>query len=165
MPIRPEHVFLYPIDWPQLSHLARLRAGGRCEHCGRPHGQRVFHMGDGRWWDKGRSYWRNGDGRRVRRPTENILDSGKWTPVVLACAHLNHDPSDSALNQLAALCQRCHMIYDGPEHRRRRWMNAHYRRALGDLFYGPYPMRGADWITPTPISMLDDSRSLYANVR
>jgi len=28
-----------------------------------------------------------------------------------------------------------------------------------------YPMRGADWITPTPISMLDDSRSLYANVR
>ena len=120
-------------------------------------------MGDGRWWDKGRSYWRNGDGRCVRRPTENILGSGKWKPVVLAYAHLNHDPSDSALNQL--LCQRCPMMYDGPDHRRRRWMNAHYRRALGDLFYGPYPMRGADWITPTPISMLDDSRSLYANVR
>jgi hypothetical protein len=166
MPIRPEHVFLYPIDWPQLSHLVRfVRAGGRCEHCGRPHGQRVFHLGDGRWWDKGRSYWRNDDGRRVRRPTEDILSLGKWTPVVLACAHLNHDPSDSALHQLAALCQRCHMIYDGPEHRRRRWMNAHYRRALGDLFYGPYPMRGADWITPTPMSMLDDSRSLYVNVR
>jgi hypothetical protein len=53
------------------------------------------------------------------------------------------------------------MIYDGPEHRRQRWMNAHYRRALGDLFYGPYPERGADWIGPTPLSMLDDSRSLY----
>ncbi|RYF52216.1 MAG: hypothetical protein EOO38_00940, partial [Cytophagaceae bacterium] len=64
MPIRPEHIFLYPIDWPQLSHLVRfVRAGGRCEHCGRPHGQRVFHLGDGRWWDNGRSYWRNGDGR------------------------------------------------------------------------------------------------------
>jgi len=95
---------------------------------------------------------------------ENILIQGRWTPVVLACAHLNHDPSDSALHQLAALCQRCHMIYDGPEHRRRRWMNAHYRRALGDLFHGPYPMHGADWITPTPISMLDDSRSLYAQI-
>ncbi|WP_323494108.1 hypothetical protein [Sphingomonas sp. 10B4] len=47
------------------------------------------------------------------------------------------------------------MLHDGPEHRRRRWMNAHYRRALGDLFYGPYPVLGADWITPTPISMLD----------
>lgn len=76
-------------------------------------------------------------------------------PVVLACAHLNHDPSDSALHRLAALCQRCHMILDGPEHRRRSWRNAHYRRALGDLFYGPYPLWGAEWITPTPLSMLD----------
>ena len=44
-------------------------------------------------------------------------------------------------------------------------MNAHYRRALGDLFYGPYPMHGADWSTPTPISMLDDSRLLYAQMQ
>jgi hypothetical protein len=57
------------------------------------------------------------------------------------------------------------MIHDGPEHRRRRWMNAHYRRALGDLFHGPYLRLGADWITPTPISMLDDGRSLYAYLR
>jgi hypothetical protein len=140
MPIRPEHVFLYPIDWVQLSHQIRfVRAGGRCEHCGRPHMQKVFHLGDGGWWDRSRQCWRIGRGRRVRRPIENILLQGRWTPVVLACALLNHDPSDSALHQLAALCQRCHMIHDGPEHRRRRWMNAHYRRALGDLFYGPYP--------------------------
>ena len=73
MPIRPEHVFLYPIDWPQLSHHVRfVRAGGACEHCGRPHGQRVFHLRDGRWWDRKRHCWRNGQGRRVRRPTENI---------------------------------------------------------------------------------------------
>lgn len=85
--------------------------------------------------------------------------------MVLAYAHLNHNPSDSTLHQLAPLCQRCHIIYDGPEHRRRRWMNAHYRRALSDLFYGPYPMHGAGWITPTPISMLDDSRSLHAQMR
>ena len=25
------------------------RAGGRCEGCGRPHGQMVLHLGDGRW--------------------------------------------------------------------------------------------------------------------
>jgi hypothetical protein len=162
MPIRPEHIYLYPIDWPQLSHFVRfVRAGGRCEHCRRPHGRRIFHLGDGRWWDSNARHWRNGQGRRVRRPTEDILARGLWTPVVLACAHLNHDPSDSGLQQLAALCQRCHMIHDGPEHRRRRWMNAHYRRALGDLFYGPYPMRGADWITPTPMSMLEDHRTLY----
>ncbi len=70
MPIRPEHIFLYPIDWLQISHHVRfVRAKGCCEHCGRPHGQRVFHMRDGRWWDRKRQYWRNGQGRRVRRPT------------------------------------------------------------------------------------------------
>jgi hypothetical protein len=103
MPIRPEHVFLYPIDWAQLSrHVRFVRARGACEHCGRPHGQKVFHLGDGRWWDRVRRYWRDGQGRRVRRLTENILARGAWTPVVLACAHLNHDPSDSSLHQLAA---------------------------------------------------------------
>lgn len=40
MPIRREHRFFYPIDWPQLSAMVRFRrAGGRCEGCGRPHGQ------------------------------------------------------------------------------------------------------------------------------
>lgn len=166
MPIRPEHVFLYPIDWKHISHFVRfVRAKGCCEHCGRRHNERVFHLGDGRWWDAQRLYWRSGQGRRVRRPAEDILTLGRWTPVVLACAHLHHDPSDSRFEKLAALCQRCHMIHDAPEHRRRRWMNAHYRRALGDLFYGPYPLRGADWITPTPASMLDDPRLLYQPIR
>lgn len=40
MPIRPEHRFFYPIDWPQLSVLIRFgRARGCCEGCGRPHGR------------------------------------------------------------------------------------------------------------------------------
>lgn len=57
-------------------------------------GQRVFHLGDGRWWDQNKLYWRNGQGRRVKRPSGDILSDGAWTPVVLACAHLNHDPSE-----------------------------------------------------------------------
>jgi hypothetical protein len=67
MPIRPEHRFFYPIDWPQLSRVIRFdRAGGRCERCGRPHGRRVVHLGDGRWWDGEAASWRDGSGRRVR---------------------------------------------------------------------------------------------------
>ena len=50
MPIRPEYRWLYPIDWLQLSAMIRFaRVGGRCEHCGRPHGEIVLHLGDGRW--------------------------------------------------------------------------------------------------------------------
>lgn len=52
MPIRPHNRFFYPIDWRELSEVIRFgRAKGCCEQCGRPHGQLVFHLGDGRWWD------------------------------------------------------------------------------------------------------------------
>jgi len=85
-------------------------------------------------------------------------------PVYLATAHLNHvavvaadvlaldrllghfagqrldDPTFSGprWRNLAALCQRCHMIYDPPEHRRRHGWNAFRVRAIGNLFSGLY---------------------------
>ena len=61
MPIRPEHRYFYPIDWPQLSAVIRFgRARGCCEGCGRPHGRMVYHLGDGRWWDADAGRWRDG---------------------------------------------------------------------------------------------------------
>jgi len=130
----PEHRWLYPIDWPELSRLVRFgRAKGQCEHCRRPHGRRVFHLGDGRWWDADRRGWRDGRGRRVRVANADLAAIVRVTQVYIACAHLNHDPTDNAARNLAALCQRCHMIHDAAEHRRRRWFNAYRRRALGDL--------------------------------
>lgn len=134
MPITPEHRWLYPIDWPELSKLIRFgRAKGRCEHCQRPHGRSVFHLGDGRWWDADRQRWRDGRGRWVRVTISGFATIVRVTRVYIACAHLNHDPTDNAPRNLAALCQRCHMIHDAAEHRRRRWLNAYRRRALGDL--------------------------------
>lgn len=134
MPIAPQHRWFYPIDWRELSCSIRFgRAGGRCEHCGRPHGRRVAHLGDGRWWDAARQHWRDGEGRRVRRPDGDVAAIVRTTRVVLACAHLDHDPTRNARANLAALCQRCHMLHDGPEHRRRRWLNAYRRRAIGDF--------------------------------
>jgi len=68
MPIRPEYKWFYPIDWPQLSAVIRFeRAKGRCERCGRPHGRKVQHLGDGRWWDEDERTWRNACGRRLAR--------------------------------------------------------------------------------------------------
>ncbi|MFL0415651.1 hypothetical protein [Sphingomonas sp. 179-A 2A2 NHS] len=134
MPIMAEHRWLYPIDWPELSRLIRFgRAKGRCEHCRRPHGARVFHLGDGRWWDAERRQWRDGRGRRIRVAGADLVAIVRITRVYIACAHLNHDPTDNGARNLAALCQRCHMIHDAAEHRRRRWYNAYRRRALGDL--------------------------------
>ncbi|MCJ2137340.1 hypothetical protein MKK69_25390 [Methylobacterium sp. J-026] len=141
MPIRREHRFFYPIDWPQLSAVIRFRrAGGRCEGCGRPHGQLVYHLGDGRWWDAEKAAWRDGRGcsARLALGMVDVLALVRTTRVVLAAAHRNHDTADNASANLVAFCQRCHMIHDRPEHRRRRWRTLFRRKALGDLLGGPY---------------------------
>jgi hypothetical protein len=141
MPIHPRYRWFYPIDWPQLSAVIRFRrAQGKCEGCGRPHGAMVCHLGDGRWWDRDQKQWRDGRGRPLRRLPALWLWKGaiRTTRVVLACSHLDHDPTNNRPSNLKAFCQRCHMLHDRPEHRRRRWFTTFRRRALGDLYQGRY---------------------------
>ena len=142
MPIRRHHRWLYPIDWRELSASIRFRrAKGRCEGCGRPHGRLVIVLSDGQWWDAERSTWRCGNGRVLRRripAPEGHGPPGRSTRVVLSAAHLDHDPQNNAVANLAALCQRCHILHDKAEHLRRRQLTYVARRALGDLFTGPY---------------------------
>ncbi len=138
MPIRPENRFLYPIDWPQLSDWVRFkRAGARCERCARPHLNIVAHLGDGRWWDAAARRWRSDRGKRIAVKGGVALAKVRTTYVVLACAHLDHDPGNSDPANLAALCQRCHMIHDAAEHLWQRWWNAFRRRAIRDLYEDP----------------------------
>ncbi len=141
MPIRREHRFFYPIDWPQLSAVIRFtRAKGRCEGCGRLHGARVLCLSDGRWWDAEAGRWRDGRGRAVNNPptAEDMAAGLRVTKVVLAAAHRDHDTANNTPGNLAAWCQRCHMVHDRPEHQRRRWATLFRRKAIGDLFHGRY---------------------------
>lgn len=143
MPIRRQLRWFYPIDWPQISASIRfVRAKGRCEQCGRPHGRVVFHLGDGRWWDEDAKTWRNGKGRPLSRlpalapsPEAGVI---RTTKVVLAAAHLDHDPGNNRPRNLKAFCQRCHMLDDRAEHQRRRSLTLRMRKAIGDLFLGRY---------------------------
>ena len=146
MPIRPEHRFFYPIDWAQLSAVIRFgRAKGCCEGCGRPHGRIVYHLGDGRWWDAEAGRWRDGWGRRIRVAVEaDILRRARQTRVVLAAAHRDHDTSNNADANLAAFCQRCHMIHDRPEHQRRRWRTLFRRKVSNSVECWLFRRFGAD---------------------
>lgn len=143
MPIRAQHRWMYPLDWPQLSAVIRFeRAKGRCERCRRPHGRLVCHLGDGRWWDEAEGTWRSGTGRALRSlPSQAPSPEDptvRTTMVFLATAHLDHDPTNNRPRNLKAFCQRCHMLHDAVEHRRRRWFTLRTRKALGDLFLGTY---------------------------
>ncbi len=143
MPIRPQHRWLYPIDWPQLSAMIRFtRAKGRCEQCGRPQGTLVYHRGAGGWWAAARPAGRRGRGRILASLGSASPAPGlpglRTTRVFLATGHLDHDPGNNTPRNLRAFCQRCHMLHDRPEHRRRRRLTLRMRRAMGDLFSGPY---------------------------
>ena len=48
------------------------------------------------------------------------------------------DRFDNRSRNLKAFCQRCHMLHDRPEHQRRRLLTLRMRKAIGDLFLGPY---------------------------
>ena len=62
----------------------------------------------------------------------------RTTKIALAAAHLDHDPTNNRMRNLKALCQRCHMLHDRDEHRRRRFLTLRMRKAIGDLFLGLY---------------------------
>ncbi|MGH7055110.1 MAG: hypothetical protein ACREFA_15015 [Stellaceae bacterium] len=139
MPIRPDLRWLYPIDWLQISRLVRFeRAGGICEQCSRPHGRIVTCLPDGRWFDPTPRSWRDGRGRRAKGSDRAAAIGMRQTRVVLAAAHLDHDPANNRMGNLRSLCQRCHMVHDRPHHQEQRRMTYRLRRALGDLFLGPY---------------------------
>jgi hypothetical protein len=77
-------------------------------------------------------------GRPARWPNLEEAAQMRRTRVILAAAHLDHDPSNNRLRNLKSLCQRCHLIHDLPHHLARRRITYLLRRALGDLFLGPY---------------------------
>lgn len=94
----------YPKDWPEISKRIRfIRAGNCCEWCG---------------------VW------------NHSFREGTW--IVLTVAHLGVDkpdgtPGDKAdtmdcrEENLAALCQRCHLNFDRDDHIRNRRKNARRR--------------------------------------
>jgi len=56
--------------------------------------------------------WRGNDGDLISE--DPLEEEKKDIKVVLTCAHLNHTPEDNRRENLAALCQACHLAYDAP---------------------------------------------------
>jgi hypothetical protein len=142
MPIRTELRWYYPIDWPQLSQWVRFTRGhGRCDHYRRPHNTTIICTSDGKWRDDSTGVWRNEKGHRIAAPTD--ITNLRETRVLLAAAHLDHEPSHNHARNLASLCQRCHLAHDRPHHQAQRRLTLRSRWAVGDLLLGPYPPSSA----------------------
>ena len=100
----------YPPDWKQISKRIRERAGNKCEWCGIPN-YSLIHRGkeDMALWilDK--------DWQRLSWSLKQCWNM-RTSKIVLTVAHLNHTPSDCRDENLACLCNRCHLNYDAKHH-------------------------------------------------
>ena len=102
MPIRPELRPLYPPHWRELSsHVRFERAGGKCQGCGRPHLALLRCLPDGRWFDEKAATWRDRRGQPTRWPDLVEATRFRRTRVVLAAAHLDSDPTNNRMENLA----------------------------------------------------------------
>lgn len=113
---------LYPADWKtRIRPEIMKRAGNRCEKCGVENG--VFGYRD-----------KSGAFRRCEglQAEANMLDGKRVFRIVLTVAHLNHDRTDNRPENLAALCQRCHLIHDREQHRETRQRNR-LKKSAGTL--------------------------------
>ena len=68
----------------------------------------------------------------------------RTTRVVLAAAHLDHDPANNGLRNLRSFCQRCHLTHDRPHHLAQRRITYLLPR-LGRLVLGPYGRFKLEW--------------------
>lgn len=115
MPIKPENKDLYPSNWPEISRRIRVvRANNHCEACGLKNYMIIKRLPLGQYRTPGAQEW-DMIYSRIRNQHSNMTESLKhfgFTKVILTTAHLNHNPENCSDNNLMALCQRCHNIYD-----------------------------------------------------
>ena len=126
MPISPELQHLYETEeWFTAKGLVRMRSGGCCEWCSRPNRRWILTADDetGRWYDPTKWTWVS-PFRDWLAPPAPLPETGVFVLVQLSVAHLDHDPTNNNLSNLAHLCRRCHLIHDMRHHlataRRRR---------------------------------------------
>ena len=117
---------LYPEDWKTRIRPSILeRENHCCKFCNVPNGEIVERFVDGNSQPCYRhqcSVYLADDGSFVRNCTEKQIVS-KCVKIVLTIAHLDHDITNNDFNNLAALCQRCHLRYDAKQHAQTRKKN------------------------------------------
>jgi hypothetical protein len=134
LPIRAELRIHYGPEWRTIVRpRILLRAGNRCEFCGKPNSVWIETTTGTRWSEHLRRrthfmYWRrmtDGDwytqrGRRCPgRPAPAYIKS-RLIKVVLGVMHLDHTPGNDSDDNLRASCQWCHLLYDKEHHRESR---------------------------------------------
>lgn len=121
----------YHPKWSLISYLIRtVRAKNTCEKCGLKNKQIIKRLDDGTYRLPFMSEW-DAVHSRIKHKHSNMTESLKHfglTKVVLTTAHLDHNKNNNRFNNLAALCQRCHLKHDAKQHAENRKYGRHWKR-------------------------------------
>lgn len=118
----------YPSNWKSEIRPAILaRANNQCEWCKVPNGALIHRHG------KGKDDWElYPEGMEAEAWS---LDGKKATKIVLTIAHIhNPDKMDCREENLAALCQKCHLQHDMSHHQANRRKTLEERKKQHKLF-------------------------------
>lgn len=110
MPIKDKSK--YPPDWKAISKRIRERDGQRCKWCGVANYAVGARDRFGEWHDEDSIHCMN-SGCGIHLFGE---DFPKIIKIVLTVAHIDHDTANNADDNLAALCQKCHLTHDAKFH-------------------------------------------------
>jgi hypothetical protein len=121
MPMRRE---LYSKNWNKIVAAVRERSGNRCE------GSPAYP-----------------ECRAVNGQPHPVTGS----KVVLTTAHLNHQPSDCRMENLASFCQLCHNTYDIAHRAENRRKTRDERLGQRRLAFEPGPESGIYSTEATPL--------------
>jgi hypothetical protein len=121
----------YPANWlTEIRPQILARDGHRCKHCNVPNHLVIKRL-------KGESYCTPGAqdwdmiNSRVKYSHSNLTESLKhhgFTKIVLTIANLDHDHINCDNDNLAALCQRCHLKLDKHQHANNRSYGRNWKR-------------------------------------
>lgn len=92
----------YNPAWPFLRELISHREGNKCKRCRAPHRVKIWRMKDRSW--------------RRYGGEEAIPGARKLIMCICSVAHLDWDRTNDAPENLALLCQQCHLDHDRPQH-------------------------------------------------
>lgn len=108
----------YPANWPAISLQVRNEAGWKCEWCHVPNRAVIERIGNGTEWREIIVVWdtRTGTHLDTSSMNANQLREHNLRKIVLTVAHLDRDSHNNARDNLAALCQKCHLGHDKGQH-------------------------------------------------
>ena len=123
MPIRKKD---YPPNWKEISIQIRTEAGWKCEWCGVPNKAVIERLPSGKF--KQIDWINETDGTIVASNQLNFkrLRYHGLTRVVLTVAHLDRNTKNNQIDNLAALCQKCHLGHDIIQHIQNRRYGRHH---------------------------------------